>query len=450
MKVLWICNTMLPVVAEYLNKEGSNKEGWLSGLMDAFMKREESKDLTLSVAFPVGKEEDGLLASVPVLGKTLKAYGFFEDTLNPHVYDASLEARMLKIYEEVEPDVIHCFGTEFPHTLALMRVCPAPEKILIGIQGVCQVIEKAYMADLPSEVYEKNSFRDWLKKDGLTEQKKKFAMRGAHEKEILSRAVHVTGRTAYDRFYAKKCQPNVNYYELNETLRSQFYEDVWEAQKAYPHQIFLSQGDYPLKGFHYLLIACGMLKEKYSDVTLKVAGNSLVNYNTLKDKIKISGYGKYLRSLIKHYGLEDRVEILGKLNATRMKQQYLNCGVYVCCSANENSPNSLGEAMLMGVPCVAANVGGVASVFDDRDGVLYEGSNFYLTEDDFGYKDGPKRDMMEIAKNLCEAIDRLWSDPEKAREYCTNARLHAAKTHDGEANFLRTVEIYQRIATKES
>ena len=32
MKVLWVCNIMLPVIAEALHKEASNKEGWLSGL----------------------------------------------------------------------------------------------------------------------------------------------------------------------------------------------------------------------------------------------------------------------------------------------------------------------------------------------------------------------------------------------------------------------------------
>ena len=31
MKVLWVCNIMLPVIAEALHREASNKEGWLSG-----------------------------------------------------------------------------------------------------------------------------------------------------------------------------------------------------------------------------------------------------------------------------------------------------------------------------------------------------------------------------------------------------------------------------------
>lgn len=52
MKVLWVCNIMLPVIAEALHKEASNKEGWLSGLLEQ-VAAENSSDLELAVAFPV-------------------------------------------------------------------------------------------------------------------------------------------------------------------------------------------------------------------------------------------------------------------------------------------------------------------------------------------------------------------------------------------------------------
>ena len=37
MKVLWLCNIMLPVIARQLHLEVSNKEGWLSGLAEAVL-----------------------------------------------------------------------------------------------------------------------------------------------------------------------------------------------------------------------------------------------------------------------------------------------------------------------------------------------------------------------------------------------------------------------------
>lgn len=42
MRILWVCNIMLPMVAEHLGKEASNKEGWLTGLADMILKIEKT------------------------------------------------------------------------------------------------------------------------------------------------------------------------------------------------------------------------------------------------------------------------------------------------------------------------------------------------------------------------------------------------------------------------
>ena len=47
MKVLWICNIMLPMVCEYLGRESSNKEGWLTGLADTIVKNQEENKIEL-------------------------------------------------------------------------------------------------------------------------------------------------------------------------------------------------------------------------------------------------------------------------------------------------------------------------------------------------------------------------------------------------------------------
>ena len=39
-----------------------------------------------------------------------------------------LEEELHRITEDFSPDVIHCFGTEYPHTLAVCRVFPHKEK----------------------------------------------------------------------------------------------------------------------------------------------------------------------------------------------------------------------------------------------------------------------------------------------------------------------------------
>ncbi|MCM1568137.1 MAG: glycosyltransferase family 4 protein [Roseburia sp.] len=437
MKILWVCNMMLPVVAAYLNRESSHKEGWLTGLMDTLWERQQEKPVELHVAFPVEKELDGFRETVPAGTGSIVAYGFYEDTQHPETYDSALEKSLAEILRQAKPDVIHCFGTEYAHSLALLKCCPRPERVLVGIQGVCQVIARDYMADVPKRVQQSNSFRDLLKRDGLMRQQQKFALRGQREREVLRLAHYVAGRTEFDRYYAKEANPRVHYEVLNETLRECFYEGRWSRENSVPHSIFLSQGDYPLKGLHYMLTAAGRMKESYPDLQLRIAGNSLVRYESMKDKIKISGYGRYLRQLIRDNHLEEHVTFLGTLNAEQMKEQYLKCSVYVCCSANENSPNSLGEAMLLGVPCVAADVGGIPSIFTaGEDGILYQGKSD---------KQDTNRELERIANALREAIVRIWEHPEITDVFCKNARKHAERTHEKSKNEAKMMEIYAKI-----
>ena len=75
-----------------------------------------------------------------------------------------------------------------------------------------------------------------------------------------------------------------------------------------------------------------------------------------------------------------------------MRERFLQSHLFLCCSSLENSPNSLGEAMLLGVPCVSTEVGGIPSLFDGgRDGLWCEGHR--LTE------------TAEISRNTADAAE---------------------------------------------
>ena len=452
MKVLWVCNIMLPVIAEHLGLAASNKEGWLSGLADNILSRQKENGIKLGIAFPVEQERDGYHETIQLEnGSAFECFGFFEDISNAESYEPALEQRIDKILKAFAPDVIHCFGTEYGHTLAVTKVCERPERVLVGIQGLCAVYANAYMASLPEKVRKSVTFRDWLKHDSLERQQQKFVVRGKHEMEAIQHAGNITGRTGWDRHYAAKWNPKACYYTMNETLRSNFYTGKWEQDKCEPARIFLSQGDYPLKGLHYMLLALPGILEKFPDARVCVAGNSLVADMTLKDKIKISAYGRYLRSIIRENHLEKHVEFLGRLTAQQMKEQYLRANVYVCCSTLENSPNSLGEAMLLGVPCVSADVGGIPSLFTDGvDGILFRG--YHVPENDYCHNGvhevGEESSLKEVTDNLQKAVLNILNDPKKASVYSQNARKHALRTHNQEKNYERIIEIYTEISQK--
>lgn len=424
MKVLWVCNIMIPAIARQLGVEYSNREGWLSGLLDRLVLEQERGKIELGIAFPV-EDEMGDFYRVMQFGEnmTCQCYGFTENLQTPEIYDSAMEDRFKVILEAFEPDIVHIFGTEFPHALAVAKTFNKPERTLIGIQGVCSAIASVYMADLPMRVQRRATLRDIIRHDSLRQQRKKFIQRGKHEAEAMQYVLHVAGRTDFDRTEAAKLNPKAKYHFLNETMRTSFYKDRWDIRKCHAYRIFVSQGDYPLKGLHYLLRALPKVLEQFPDTQVYVAGNDIVTAETLVERLKCGAYSKYLRKLIRENKLQDKVHMLGRLTADEMKEQYMLSHLFVLPSALENSPNSLGEAMLLGVPSIAADVGGVHNLLEDGgDGFLY-----------------PAGDVESLADRIIEAFTK----PAIVDRLSGNARKHARVNHDADQNYYRLIRIYQ-------
>lgn len=429
MKVLWLCNIMLPFIAKSLGQKIIVKEGWLSGLAHKLLKNREENNITLAICFPASdslnmvKTDTSLFAKASAEG--ISYYIFREDTDHPENYDAGMEESIGAVIDDFKPDILHIFGSEYPHALAGARAFNRPGRTLIGIQGLCSAIADVYMADLPPAVQKKKTLRDMLKKDGLFEQQAKFKKRGEYEKEALSLVGHVTGRTDFDREMTKKLAPKAVYHFMNETLRNEFYTDKWNIDRIERYSIFLSQGNYPIKGLHYVLDVLPDIIGEYENTMVYVAGDVITAHDSIKDKIKLSGYGKHLLGIIKRNKLEEHVRFIGKLHSDKMCARFLKTHVFLCPSAIENSPNSVGEAMLLGVPVVSADVGGVHNLLTDKkDGLLYP-------------KDKPER--------LKEAVLQIFDDDKLAMYFSTNAREHAMKTHDPGTNYNRLMEIYHEI-----
>ena len=415
---------MLPAYAIAHDLPYSVREGWLTGCLNRIkQQKKDDEKITLAVCFPA----EGSIASSSEEIDGITYYGFREDLNHPEIYDGTVENRFHVILDDFKPDVVHIFGTEFPHTLAMIRAFGNPDRVLLEIQGVCSVIAREYMADIPEEVQRTVTLRDRLKDDSIMQQQEKYKIRGEHEREAIMLAGNITGRTAFDKSEIGKINPEARYYHMNETMRPCFYMGKWSEKKAEPHTIFLSQGDYPLKGFHFVLNAMPKILEKYPDAHLYVAGNNIIGKGESKYPyfMRASAYGKYIKSLISKGHLKKKVTMVGMLNDQEMKERFLKCSVFVCPSVIENSPNSLGEAMLLGVPIAASRIGGIPDmVSENKDGILFEKGN---------------------ADDIARAILQMWDEPVIAAVYGDNAAAHARITHNADTNFKRLIEIYKDI-----
>jgi glycosyltransferase involved in cell wall biosynthesis len=423
MRVLWVVNQCIPVIARHLNIEVPNKEGWLSGLSEKLI-AENNEDLTLGICFDAGFEYGRYKGEYEVT-----AYGYDDDRSAPEIYDESLEYRFSEIIEDFKPDVIHIFGTEYPHTLAVCKAAKDTSKILIGIQGLCSVYAKHYFDGLPEEMYVKETLRDRIKSDNIIEQQAKFVKRGEYEIEAIKLAGNVTGRTSWDKKYTSEYNPDAKYFFMNETLRNNFYVDKWEYNNCEKHTLFASQGDYPIKGLHVLLKALPEIKKDYPDVKLYVAGNKINGEDSFKKKILIGTYGRYINKLIKEGDLSENVVFLGSLCAFNMKQRYLSCNAFISPSMMENSPNSLGEAMLLSMPVISSDVGGVRDLMSEEEGFIY-----------------PPLDEKALVECVKKCFEQNGSKAQK--EMCEKAGARARITHDPDTNYKRLLEIYNEIANK--
>ena len=110
MRVLWLCNIMLPFIAKSLGQRIVVKEGWLSGLASKLMQNKDTNNITLAICFPASNDlnfvsgDDSLFLKNSVKGVVY--YVFREDTVHPENYDASMEESLGAIMEDFEPDIV--------------------------------------------------------------------------------------------------------------------------------------------------------------------------------------------------------------------------------------------------------------------------------------------------------------------------------------------------------
>lgn len=363
--ILWVANILLPEAVSIIEGMGEIKGtgGWIHALADD-LSSNANVNLSIVAITP-------LVKNITRIQGTRIVYYAIPVGKGDKEYNHDYEMAFRRISEEVKPDVVHIHGTEYPHSLAAIRAFGA-NRTLVTVQGLVSVISTFYLGGLSRrQIIQNLTFHDMVRGTLLREQRE-MKRRGVYEKRLLQEARFIGGRTSWDRDNIWSLNPDAAYFNCGEILRNEFYSGEWSFETCRPHSIFLSQASYPIKGLHKVLEALVIVKRQYPDVQLRVAGHDITfNSGKLLDHIRITSYGRFINNMIKQQHLTDNVTFIGPLNADDMKKEYLHANVFVCPSAIENSPNSLGEAQILGVPCVASYVGGVMDMMKGDENHLY-------------------------------------------------------------------------------
>lgn len=416
MKVLWIVNTIFPAPSKVLGLTLPTIGGWMYGLAEKVSKS-DNIELVIATVYSGNKIEKVTFDGMDY---------FLLPCKNNINYDKKIEFYWQEVVKKVNPDIIHIHGTEFSHGLACMRVFPDFDYV-VSIQGLVDVYTKYFLGGISFwDVVKNMTFRDILRNDNLFQAKKKFKKRGILEMEYFQRTKHVIGRTQWDFTHARALNAKAKYHFCNESLRDNFYEAVkWDFSNKNNFSIFCSQAVYPLKGLHQVLKAISLLKHDFPDIKLNIAGTNITNKKTLIDKVKISGYGFYLNRLIKEFELEKIVVFTGSLDENQMIKAYQGSHVFICSSSIENSPNSLGEAQLIGVPSIASYVGGIPNMIEEsKTGLMYRFEEFEM---------------------LAENIRKIFTDDCLAKKISENGIRVAEERHNQITNLNQTINIYNSI-----
>lgn len=404
MKILWIINIAIPQIANALGEESVPVGGWMVKLADEVAMQ---KDVQLHIVFPYKQVVNGTIAGV--------GYSGFSNR--------NCEGDIKNIIMQEEPDVVHIFGTEYIHSYYAAKVCEELgliDKTVVSIQGLVSAYSRHYTGFLPCKIVKGKTFRDILK-GNVERSQKKMAIDGEREILTLRRVKHVIGRTDWDQFLTKQINPKIQYHFNNEMLRTPFYLRQWNINACERYTVFCSQAAYPIKGIHLVLEAISMLKEKYPDIKLYIAGKNFI----AKPKYKQSYYEKYVLRMIDELELQNHVFFTGFLDENSMCEKYLKSHVFVSGSSIENSPNSVCEAMILGMPVVSSMVGGVANLLQHNlEGFYYQADAPYM---------------------LAGYLDKLFENDELSKMLGENARKRAMKRHDVNEIVMDLLSVYSKI-----
>ncbi|GAB6012945.1 glycosyltransferase family 4 protein [Viscerimonas tarda] len=408
MRILWFSVTPSMYVA---NIVGHNGGGWIASLEQLVRKAPE---IQLGIAF---EYEDSCFR----VEKEQVVYYPINDCFSTKYklkrkisYDAeekTLIPKCLKIIEDFKPDVIHVFGSEWCFGLVAQHT---DIPVVIHMQGS---IPPYYNARFPAG-YSKS---DYVLYNGLNikrtisqlREDNFFLLRSKREERILRNCHYYMGRTEWDYNITQLYNPDSQYFYCSEALRDLFVnsDEKWNFHNRNRISIVSTISGSKRKGIDTILKTAKLLKENTNiDFEWLIFGVKDISYHEKKTKIKAEDFN---------------VKLMGVVSAPALKEKLLNADMLIHPSYIDNSPNSVCEAQILGLPVICTNVGGISSLVKHQEtGLLFPANDPFT---------------------LCAYIKLLVQDSSLASKIGENAREEAINRHNQDVILRDLLAIYHKV-----
>ena len=334
--------------------------------------------------------------------------------------------RIRAILDEIRPDVVHIWGTEFKWTSVYTQGY-IPYPTFVDMQGVLSYYAPAYYADLTDAerrqvAWSWSDLRHW-RKSHLYRQWE-MARRSRVEREHLPLFPFISVQSQYMEQCISSLAPQSQQLRTGIILRPEFHEAAGSWRPIHRPVIFACAGTFclPYKGLHVLLKALAQLVRRHPDAELRIGGERLDLQHPS------DGYTRHLAQLVRQSGIGDNLRWLGPLDAQGIISEMQQSQLCVVPSFIETYCLSMAEAMMVGIPCIAARAAALPELATDGEEALY-----YEPAD---------------AEALTRQMERLLSDTALAQKLSQRAAQRRLTANDADPIIRQQIANYHRVMTE--
>lgn len=404
MRVMLTSNVLMPDIAAAIGHTIPNTSGsWMTPLIREM--RSQAPEIQMGVLIyaaglnlkePIIKDVNGVRYYLTSWGKIGRRLGV----------SGGLRTQIREALDDFDPDLVNVWGTETPFAQQVTREAQTRNsKTLVCIQGIASTCGKAAFGGLSfAEILKYRTFKEWLTCSGMLERGLHMKLRGKNEMKLIPSLSHVVFQGRWTESQVAAINPTAHRYFTDRLIRDAFWNAHWSLDRCNRHTIFAPSGAGPAKGVHHTICALPLIRQKFPDVSLRIAGLSASDLASGKQ-----GYFCYLKHLIKKHQLEKHVIALGPLSAEEMSKECENAHVFVHASAIESYCVAFAEAMLVGLPACCSYVGGMPGLAVDCEEAVFHSFGDY--------------------QMLAHQISEVFADETYAASLSKNAKKRARKRH---------------------